>query len=168
MTRYRHSKEDVERAISRFFVVKGIVRTRLAEGRRYDPVSWLKVETLKFIADHAGATAHDIGKHLSITAASASPLVHRLIADGLVSRRTDPSDKRAAILSLTARGKRELKRALACGKDILKELFALLSPSEFRAFTLALRRIAQGGGTLEGDGPGYPQRARRGEGARHR
>ncbi len=152
MTRYRHTPTEIERAISRFFVVKGIVRTRLAQGRRLDPVSWLKVETLKFVADHAGATSHDIAKHLSITAPSASSLVNGLVGAGLASRRKDANDKRIAILSLTATGKRELKRSLSCGQYIMKELFSLLSPEEFHAFTSALGRIADGSDTMDTNG----------------
>ena len=133
------------RAASLFFAVRGLVRTKLAQGKRLDPSAWLSVETMKFIADADHPNMRALAAHLSITAPSATSLVRRLEKDGLVSRTTDPHDRRSARLSLTRKGKRALAKTLARGARILEEVFGVLSSRELAAFTRALERIRSGG-----------------------
>ncbi len=136
-----HEKEDIARAISRFFAVRGLIRTRLAQGEKFDPSAWLRVETLKFIAHADAPRAKDVADYLSITAPSATSLVAGLVRDGLVVRTRDPHDRRAHRLALSPKGKRTLERTIARGTDLLAGLFAPLSAPELAAFTRTLERI---------------------------
>ena len=138
-----HSSADVARAISLFFAVRGIVRTKLASGRKLDPSTWLRIETMKFIADHDEPKMKDVADYLSITAPSATSLVSGLIKSGLVTGRTDRLDRRASRLMLTRKGKTELKAAFVRGVQILGGLFAALSEAELAAFSGALERIKE-------------------------
>ena len=142
----KHSSGDVARAISLFFRVRGLVRNRLAAGRKFDPYAWLHIETLVYIRDHKGPSMHAIAEHLSITAPSATSLVAVLVDQGLVCRREDSADKRAWRVYLTKKGERELVKTLRHGMHVLGGLFAPLSANELAAFSRALERIQQGAG----------------------
>ena len=134
------------RAASLFFAVRGVVRTRLAQGKRLNPSAWLRVETLKFIRDTDRPSMRAVAEHLSITAPSATSLVRALERDGLVVRSTDERDRRSSLLSLTAKGTRVLTETLAKGAEILEEVFGALTPRALTEFTRALERIKDAGG----------------------
>lgn len=133
-------------AASLFFAVRGTVRTKLAQGKKLDPSAWLRVETVKFIADHDGPSMRSIADYLSITAPSATSLISSLEKDGLVARTTDVRDRRSSRLTLTRKGKSVLGKTLARGTRILGEVFAPLSSTELAAFARALARIKDGAG----------------------
>lgn len=136
-----HSSKDIARAVSLFFAVRGAVRTTLAQGKRLDPYSWLRIETLKFIRSQETPTMGQVAEYLSITAPSATSLVSALVKEGLVRRQVSVKDRRASCLSLTPKGKRVLAATIARGTALLAELFGTLSPTELAAFTRALERI---------------------------
>ncbi len=139
--RATHSSHDVARAISLFFAVRGIMRTKLAKGKVCDPSTWLRIETMKFIADHDTPKMKDVADYLSITAPSATSLVGALVKAGFVTNAADRHDRRTARLLLTKKGKAELKAALARGTRLLGGLFAALSSAELAAFARTLERI---------------------------
>ena len=136
-----HASRDIARAISLFFAVRGIMRTRLAQGKRLDPSTWLRIETMKFILDHDAPKIKDVADYLSITAPSATSLVGGLVKSGFVAYAADTSDRRTSRLALTSAGKAELKSAIARGTKHLRGLFAALSDKELAAFSAALERI---------------------------
>ena len=136
-----HASADVTRATSLFFAVRRIVRTKLAQGKKYDPSAWLRIETMKFIADSDEPKMKDVADYLSITAPSATTLIGGLMKSGFVVSATDKRDRRTSRLALTAKGKNELRRAVARGTRILGGLFAALSGKELAAFTGALERL---------------------------
>jgi len=117
------------------------MRTNLAKGRKLDPSTWLRIETMKFIADHNKPKMKDLADYLSITAPSATSLVNGLVKSGFVVCSTDRRDRRTSHLALTAKGKSELKKSIASGLKLLGGLFSSLSATEFSAFVVALKLL---------------------------
>lgn len=139
--RPKHKKEDIARAISRFFAVRGLIRTRVAEGAKIDASTWLRFEVLKFIMSHNAPRVKDIAEYLSVTAPSATALVRGLVRDGLVIRKIDKRDRRASCLVLTKKGKRALATAMERSMTRLEGFFAVLSAEELECFIGFLERI---------------------------
>jgi len=74
-----------------------------------------------------------------------SRLVQRMEADGLVERRPDPADGRAALLVMTRAGKTRFTRADAVYADALREHFGRhLSVAQARALESALVPVSRG------------------------
>ena len=73
----------------------------------------------------------DLGRHVLLSQPGLSRLVERLVERGLVARCADPSDARAAHLSLTQAG-RELQRRIgrAHGASVAATLTAALTDEE--------------------------------------
>lgn len=140
-TRQTHASQDVAYATSCFFAVRRIMRTALGKNKKLDPASWLRIETMKFVADNDNSKMKDVAEYLSITAPSATSLVSGLVKSGLVVGYTDRSDRRASHLALTRKGRLELKKTIARGLKIFSTLFSVLSKAELAAFIRALERI---------------------------
>jgi DNA-binding MarR family transcriptional regulator len=72
-----------------------------------------------------------------------SRLVDQAEIDGLISRRTDPQDRRAQLLELTPAGERAFDDFVPPALDVLDEtIYASLSPDEVDVFVDILERIA--------------------------
>lgn len=74
-----------------------------------------------------------------------SRLVQRMEADGLVERRADPDDGRAAVLVMTRAGRARFNRADAVYAEALREHFGRhLSGPQARALEVALLPVTRG------------------------
>lgn len=63
------------------------------------------------IPNEGGASVNAVAEGVGLVQSAASVLVQRLEHAGLVERQTDPADRRAVLLTLTARGRAVRSRA---------------------------------------------------------
>lgn len=136
-----HSGKNIADTASLFFAVRGLVRTRLAQGKKLNPSAWLHIETMIYIRDNKGPSMSAIAEHLSITAPSATSLVSVLVKSGLARRERDTRDARASRISLTKRGEKLLKKTQEQGHAVLAEVFAPLSRAELTKLNALLTRV---------------------------
>ncbi len=92
-----------------------------------------------------GATINELAEHLEITKQAASQMADDLVRKGYVERHPHPTDARARLLILTAKG-------LACTQAADEAAFATLRPwadtmstAELTALRTALARLATPG-----------------------
>jgi len=71
-------------------------------------------------------------------------LVDLLVADGLVSRREDPGDRRARILSLTKEGAARVDSINTVLAELRHELVSLIGDEELETAFTVLRRLQAG------------------------
>jgi DNA-binding MarR family transcriptional regulator len=95
-----------------------------------------------------GQTATELGDAMSMTKASLTGILDALEAEGLARREADPSDRRRALASLTAAGRRLCERRIREADGRIEARFAPLSPAEraelvrhFCAATALLKRL---------------------------
>jgi DNA-binding MarR family transcriptional regulator len=85
----------------------------------------------------------DLVNQLHMSPGYVSRLVDQAEIDGLISRRTDPQDRRAQLLELTPAGERAFDDFVPPALDVLDEtIYASLSPDEVDVFVDILERIA--------------------------
>jgi DNA-binding MarR family transcriptional regulator len=79
----------------------------------YGPSSYLHLETLRYLAE-AGEDAdmRDIAEYLRVSAPSATGLVDALVREKLVTRRSDPADRRRVRISVSKKGKKAVADAV--------------------------------------------------------
>ena len=63
--------------------------------------------------------AHD----LDVTPAAASQAVERLVADGLLDRRPDPSDRRAVVITISEKGRKLLDEIKEVSNTLLADIY---------------------------------------------
>ena len=133
MAVYQSVLHDVVRALEDDAGLDSGVFSALAYLARAEPAGRLRLSTL-----------HDL-MHPRYSQPGLSRLVQRMEADGLVERRADPDDGRAAVLVLTRAGKARFERADAVYEAALREHFGRhLSVSQASALSAALAPVARG------------------------
>lgn len=83
--------------------------------------------------------AHD----LDVTPAAASQAVERLVADGLLDRRQDPTDRRAVIVTISDNGRKLIERIRAESAALLTDIYREtgLPDEDIAAFSRVLAAI---------------------------
>lgn len=123
--------------------VLGIVRT-LAGARSVQPwtdvdLSMPQFRLLMTVASTGGLTGRDIARHLRIGPSAVTPVVDRLVSQGLVRREPDENDRRVIWVRPTSRGQQLRDRLFAANRDALRDLLGDLDPAELKTVHDAVR-----------------------------
>ena len=126
-------------------VVPMVFRVIRAELRKYGAkeMSVPQYRSLAFVYRNERASLSEVGDHIGLTLPTMSLLVDGLVARGLVSRRTDPEDRRRMTLTLTAAGRVRLESARAATMANLEERLRQLSASDRATITTAMRMLSE-------------------------
>jgi len=124
-------------------VVPLVFRVIRAELRKYGAkeMSVPQFRSLGFVYRNEGASLSEVGDHIGLTLPTMSLLVDGLVARGLISRRTDPEDRRRMTLTLTAAGRARLESARSATMGDLEERLRQLPASDQATITLAMRML---------------------------
>ncbi|MGG5808076.1 MarR family winged helix-turn-helix transcriptional regulator [Falsiroseomonas sp. CW058] len=119
-------------------LLEGEIRARL----RRDFDTTLPRFDLIAALDRAGAgmTLGEVSRRMMVSNGNVTGLAARLEAEGLVERRARPGDRRAQLLRLTARGRREFARQSAAHEAWVAELLGGLDGAERAALFRLLGR----------------------------
>jgi DNA-binding MarR family transcriptional regulator len=122
--------------------------TRRVVGRSFagDPLPPSEAELLGFVRSSKGCTVSEAAQALQLAPNTVSTLVSRLVAAGLLERRPDRDDGRAARLRLTGAGSARVRRWRQHRTEVLARGLDTLDPGERAALGAAiepLRRLAQ-------------------------
>ena len=91
-----------------------------------------------------GMTMGDLSRRMMVSNGNLTALVGRMVLSGHVDRRASAADKRAQMVRLTARGRRDFARLAARHGDWIAELFAGLDKRDVEALSLLLAKMKSG------------------------
>ena len=97
---------------------------------------------LGLLHDHGPMTQRELGALMNVDPSIVVTLLNPLEADGYLSRRRDPADRRRHDVTLTPAGEQQLDRAARAQRDAEDDLFASLTATQraqLRALLLVLR-----------------------------
>jgi DNA-binding MarR family transcriptional regulator len=106
-------------------------------------LTYNQYKTLLTIADSGRCSLGDLGRELEVAMSSASQMVDRLVAQGLVERRQDADNRRQVIIRLTPQGQAligELRRGILAR---YRKLFKRLEPAEQEELVGAFESIVR-------------------------
>lgn len=124
--------KKIEYLISLFFNTGRLIHERSRENV-VDPVSMLKVEALRVIAEQK-PTMKALAIYLRVTAPTVTTLVNNLVRDGYCVRIPDERDKRSIHLEVTPTGKTFFEQGIAQVTKRAKEVLASLKPQSIDSF----------------------------------
>lgn len=120
----------------------GLLVSRLVRSQswRHRPagLSTPQFRALTFVNAYPGSSPSDLAVYLMLTRPSISKLVDQLVRHRLVERRTDETDRRRSVLSLTAAGRRRLDAHFATARALVAERLASLPTEQRAAVTRAM------------------------------
>ena len=99
---------------------------------------------LNLIADRGPVRASDLVDVMAVDQSTVSRQLAALIDHGLVTRSTDPSDRRAALVAITREGRSAIGIAREAWQRTLAELTAEWSPEQRAALLQSLDQLAGG------------------------
>ncbi len=92
-------------------------------------------------AEPQGLRAGALTRRLKVTDGNTTQVTARLLKEGLVKRAVDTQDRRAAIFSLTPKGRRLFEKMAAAHQQWIAEAFVGLSPAEIKSLRELLSQI---------------------------
>jgi DNA-binding MarR family transcriptional regulator len=117
-------------------------RTRLLAAAAHD-VEWSAHVILKCLQNEGPLRAGAIAEHVQSDPSTVSRQVAGLVKDGLLDRRADPEDGRAALLVLTARAREVLVEHDRVRLDYFAEMLEAWTPAELQDFAGMLARFTE-------------------------
>jgi DNA-binding MarR family transcriptional regulator len=110
-------------------LVEGPLRSRLRE--QFEGASLPRFDLMAQLERHPeGLKMRELSRRLMVTGGNVTGLTDKLVAEGLVERRDDPSDGRAYTVLLTAEGRRQFRVMARAHETWIVELFGGLSPPQ--------------------------------------
>ncbi|HXE79422.1 MAG TPA: MarR family transcriptional regulator [Vicinamibacterales bacterium] len=116
--------------------------TAVESGLNAIGLSVAKLAALKTLAD-AGESLplSQLAERLSCVKSNITQLVDRLEADGLVSRESDPGDRRTKLAVLTAAGRKACREGRRVQEDAERRVLGRLSASESEQLAALLSKL---------------------------
>lgn len=105
--------------------------------------------TLRRAGHPDGLTAGALVEASMVTSGAMTNRIDRLVAKHLVTRETDPANRRSVVITLTDHGRQLVDDVVACHVDHETRLLSPLSPPEQDQLAALLRKLL----TSLGDGP---------------
>ena len=102
-----------------------------------------QLKVLLTLARRGPLAGHDLTAEMGVSLATVTGIVDRLAAQGLVSRREDPSDRRVRLLELTAEGHKLVGGVMDAGSAQYRRLLSRLEVEELRQLDTLVRRMAE-------------------------
>ena len=91
-----------------------------------------------------GLSMSDVSRSLDIPPASATALIDRMTAQGMVERGPGAQDRRVVMVQLTARGRTVLHEVTQLWQQVQRDAFTVLSDDELTSHLNLMRRLQQG------------------------
>ncbi|GAB19673.1 putative MarR family transcriptional regulator [Gordonia effusa NBRC 100432] len=114
--------------------------------RRHTPITEYtaaQASALATLVDHGPMRMGELAERESIRMPTATSLVDGLIRSELVTRCADPTDRRAVVIDLTARGHEVLRRVRAQRDDAVSEALSGLSDDHRAALANATQALKE-------------------------
>jgi len=116
------------------------IRTEMRKHRTAD-LSVPQFRTLAFIDRNAKASLSDAADHIGLTLPSMSKIVDGLVTRKLITRQTDPTDRRRLTLALTRSGLAALDASRTATRACLAESLAALTDAERASVVKAMEAL---------------------------
>jgi DNA-binding MarR family transcriptional regulator len=97
--------------------------------------------TLAFLDGREGASLSEVAEHIGLTLPSMSKMIDGLVERNLVTRDSDPADRRRVRLCLTWHGRVVLQTAQEATQDYLARKLAALPADQQAMITEAMRSL---------------------------
>ncbi len=122
--------------------VMRFLRTEMRSGRS-PGLSVPHFRALVYLGRHPGTTLSEVAEHMGQTRPSMSRAIDRLVRQGLVTRDSDPGDRRRVSLGLTTKGRAVLRAARQRAQTRLAAKLSGLQPARLAAVAEGMQALIE-------------------------
>jgi DNA-binding MarR family transcriptional regulator len=95
-----------------------------------DPLTYLHIETLRYIQEQGAPSMSEVAEYLKIAPPSATALIDAFVKDGILDRSTDAADRRVVRLQVSAKGSKTFDDMMAKRAKAFSRIIAPLSTQD--------------------------------------
>ena len=125
---------DAARVWFRLLRLESRINTALGSRLRALGLTAPQCDVLTTLTEREGVSQQELAERLYVTKGNISGLIDRLVAGGLVERRTIAGDRRSHAIYLTAGGRQRANEAIAMQREFVAQTFGQLPPEKLVAF----------------------------------
>lgn len=139
--------ERAEEAAGLFSALIFTLRAVQALGEQEPPwlsidLSMAQLKAVLLLTRENGLTARGLAERLKVGPSAVTPLVDKLVEQGLVRREEDPEDRRVSWIRPTQEAQRLYELLMSANQAMLLEVFSTLSPEELETALQGLQVIS--------------------------
>lgn len=123
--------------------LRRVLRTSIRTDYPWEALPMAQVELLQSLAESSPARVGDLATRLSLAPSTVSGLISQMMAAGLVERGTDPTDRRVAVVELSADGRSQLAGWHAAHRERIATALDELDPGDRAAIDAALPALSR-------------------------
>ena len=138
-----HVRELAETLMTTTAGLRRVVRRRVRETLPNAPLRPAQIEVLRVVEEHPGIGVAAAARALHLAGNSVSTLVNQLVDAGLLDRRIDPDDRRAARLDLTKAARERLANWRRTRTEFVASAVATLPVEDRAAIEAALPALGR-------------------------
>ncbi|MFD3482256.1 MarR family winged helix-turn-helix transcriptional regulator [Streptomyces sp. NPDC058665] len=131
---------DPARAGLRFLTVAHQVRGAVDQRMAAAGLSLARTKLLQLLASHGGMHQAELAEALGQAPRSVTQAVEALERLGLITRATDPTDRRRKTVELTDKGRSALRAGEHAGRQVLRQIFGALDQGQLADLERLLTR----------------------------
>ena len=117
------------------------IRGHLANVAGLSHSSYIALMAIAHLQNPEGVTVNDVAKYLKLKGSSVTIEMSRLVEMGLVTKNSDPNDKRKVLLLLSPKAQQLMENVSPIWSQVNGAVFAVLSPEEFAHFREVVRNV---------------------------
>jgi DNA-binding MarR family transcriptional regulator len=123
--------------------LRRVLRTSIRTDYPWESLPMAQVELLQSLAESSPARVGDLATRLSLAPSTVSGLISQMMAAGLVERGTDPTDRRVAVVELSADGRDQLAGWHSAHRERIATALDELDPGDRAAIDAALPALSR-------------------------
>lgn len=119
-----------------------MVHEQTLTANKLDPFTYLRLKTLRFIAEKRNSSMRDVAGYFNITPPSATSIISALVKMGYVKRIYDKTDRRIIRLKITENGEKNLLEGFKEIKSRMQKILSKLNEEEKTALTKIMEKLS--------------------------
>ena len=129
-------------ALSQLFLVTTLMSADMERGLAERGLTLARAQVLRILGEAERMTQRDLAAELKVTPRNVTGLIDALEETGFVRRTAHPTDRRAAVIVLTPRGKNPLQQCNRRQAKFARLLFGNLPEADLKTFKGVLDDVA--------------------------
>ena len=133
---------SIQELVSLIFALRRRIWQRAGGEKNMDPISMLRLHTLRYVAERGKPSMREIADHLHVAPPSATSLINTLVKNGMLARVIDPEDRRRVRMAVTAKGKGSIEAGFKFMATQMAHTLSRLDQGERAIFACILRKLS--------------------------